>query len=243
MSNATPHVPSYRLQTPSGQARVIIHGEHINLGKFGSPESLDKHGRLVAERAADGAAGVVQPDDSAESPPLSVSEVILAYGKFARSYYLKDGEPTRELENTTNALRPLQSLYGRTDGVYRIRFRVGGKEYLRSCETTEEKVANQIKARVEETLGQIKTGRPAIPADVEDVWAWVVSGGKITAKPKAKEAHTLKEVVDEYFASIPVGAKSDNSLLTERIHLNHFLEILKGSTPIDSIGVADAADG
>jgi len=124
-------------------------------------------------------------------------------------------------------------------GVYRIRFRVGGKEYFRSCETTEEKVASQVKARVEETLGQIKTGRLAIPADVEDVGAWVVSGGKVTAKPKANEAHTLKDVVDAYFASIPAGAKSDNSLLTERIHLNHFLEILKGSAPIDSIGVAE----
>jgi hypothetical protein len=46
-------------------------------------------------------------------------------------------------------------------------------------------------------------------------------------------------VIDAYFASIPEGAKSDNSLLTEKIHLNHAKRILKASTPIDSIDVAE----
>jgi integrase len=71
------------------------------------------------------------------------------------------------------------------------------------------------------------------------VGTWIVSGGKVLEKPKAKETHALKEVIDDYFASIPEGAKSENSLLTERIHLNHFKDILKGSSPIDSIGVAE----
>ena len=41
--------PSYRLHKPSGQARVIINGEHIYLGKYGTPESYDRYDRLVAE--------------------------------------------------------------------------------------------------------------------------------------------------------------------------------------------------
>ena len=44
-------VPSYRLHKPSGQARVIIDGEHIYLGPYGSPESHEKYARLIAERA------------------------------------------------------------------------------------------------------------------------------------------------------------------------------------------------
>ena len=43
----------------------------------------------------------------------------------------------------------------------------------------------------------------------------------------------------DYFASIPTGAKSANSLATERTHLDHFVRILKPSTPIDSIGVGE----
>ena len=42
-------VPSYRLHKPSGQARTIIHGRHIYLGKFNSPESREKYARLLAE--------------------------------------------------------------------------------------------------------------------------------------------------------------------------------------------------
>lgn len=124
-------------------------------------------------------------------------------------------------------------------GAYRIRFRFGGQQFYRSLETDDEKTATGLVATVEETLGLLKTGRLTIPTDAEDVGAWIVSGGKVTAKPKVKEVHTLKGVIDAYFDSIPAGAKSDNSLLTERIHLNHVQRILKASTPIDSIGVAE----
>ena len=52
MSRKPGHVPSYRLHKPSGQARVIIDGEHIYLGPYGSPESHERYARLIAERAA-----------------------------------------------------------------------------------------------------------------------------------------------------------------------------------------------
>jgi hypothetical protein len=55
---------------------------------------------------------------------------------------------------------------------------------------------------------------------------FIVSGGKVTAKPKAKETHPLKGAVTAYFASIPAGAKASNSLATERSHLDHFVRIL-----------------
>jgi len=42
-------VPSYRLHKPSGQARTIINGRHIYLGKFNSPESRQRYARLLAE--------------------------------------------------------------------------------------------------------------------------------------------------------------------------------------------------
>ena len=45
------HVPTYRLHKPSGQARVIINGEHIYLGQVRLPESREKYARLIAELA------------------------------------------------------------------------------------------------------------------------------------------------------------------------------------------------
>ena len=124
-------------------------------------------------------------------------------------------------------------------GVWRVRFRFGGRQFYRSLETDNDKTAAGMLATVEETLGLLKTGRLTISSDVEDIGAWIVSGGKVTAKPKAKEIHPLKDVVDDYFTSTPAGAKSPNSAATERTHLAHFVEILKGTTPIDSIGVAE----
>ena len=124
-------------------------------------------------------------------------------------------------------------------GAYRVRFRFGGKQYFRSLETDNDKTAAGMLASIEETLGLVKTGRLTIPSDVEDVGAFIVSGGKVTAKPKAKETHPLKGVVTAYFDSIPAGAKASNSLSTERSHLDHFVRILKPTTLIDSIGVPE----
>ena len=36
MHRAARRIPSYRLHKPSGQARVVINGEHICLGKYGT---------------------------------------------------------------------------------------------------------------------------------------------------------------------------------------------------------------
>ena len=54
MPKKTTRTPAYRLHKPSGQARVIINREHIYLGRFGTPESLEKYHRLVAEWLAAG---------------------------------------------------------------------------------------------------------------------------------------------------------------------------------------------
>ena len=42
-------VPSYRLHKPSGQARTIIDGRHVYLGKYNSSESRQRYALLLAE--------------------------------------------------------------------------------------------------------------------------------------------------------------------------------------------------
>jgi len=107
------HVPAYCLHKPSGQARVIIDGRHIYLGAYGSPESREKYARLIAELASPGnGADNVQVAPTAAA--TSVNEMILAYWRFAKTYYVKDGQPTKELACMREALLPLRELYGNT---------------------------------------------------------------------------------------------------------------------------------
>ena len=114
MAVRSPRVPSYRLHKPSGQARVIINRKHHYLGKYGTPESLEKYHRLVAEH-------IRAPADSAptahattlESSP-SIEELILGYWQFAESYHVRNGKRSDRWYHIRLALRPLRKLYGNT---------------------------------------------------------------------------------------------------------------------------------
>lgn len=103
-----PRVPSYRLHKPTGQAVVTLSGHDHYLGRHGTPASRQKYARLIAEWSALG--GSVPP----RGPDLSVSEVLAAYYAFAKSYYVKGGEPTRQIERVRRALAPARDLYGDT---------------------------------------------------------------------------------------------------------------------------------
>jgi integrase len=105
-------VPSYRLHKASGQARTIVDGRHIYLGKYGSPESRQQYARILAEVALP--AGIPTTPDISRSQRLLVSELLVAYLKFAESYYSIEGQPTNEFRNMVDAVGPLNQLYGDT---------------------------------------------------------------------------------------------------------------------------------
>jgi integrase len=102
-------VPSYRLHRPSGQAVVTLQGRDQYLGKHGSPESRQLYDRLVAEYLATRAR---RTSVSTPLADLTVNELLLLYWDHARSYYVKDGEPTSEPDTIRQALRPVRELYG-----------------------------------------------------------------------------------------------------------------------------------
>ena len=103
-------VPSYRLHKPSGQARTIVRGKHIYLGKYNSPESRRKYARLLAEMS--------QPttQDIAAGPNprslLLVSEILAKYLDFAEVYYADGGKPGKEFRAMIDAVSPVNELYG-----------------------------------------------------------------------------------------------------------------------------------
>jgi hypothetical protein len=108
------HIPKYGLHKPSGQARVIINGEHVYLGPHGSAESREKYARLIAELAVSPSTLRSVDRGSPVTSDLLVCELIVRYLDFARTYYVYDGEVTKEFTEMILALRPLDRLYATT---------------------------------------------------------------------------------------------------------------------------------
>jgi integrase len=136
----------------------------------------------------------------------------------------------------------MATLYQNVSGVWLIRFRFADVQYYRSLETKDEKTALGAKAQVEETLGLLRRGRISLPegADSDNAGLFVLSGGKVSQRPTVvAPAKTLKEVCDAYFAELSEGAKAASSICTEKIHTGHLIRVLKGTTPLRQIGVAE----
>lgn len=111
MPKLTNKLPAYRLHKPSGRAVVTVAGKVYYLGKYGSTESRAEYERVVAEwltrsRRPNPIPGL--------GPNLTVSEVMIAYWRHVQGYYVKDGEPTSEVETIRYAIRPVRTLYGTT---------------------------------------------------------------------------------------------------------------------------------
>lgn len=115
-SVSEPRTPKYRHYKPKNLGVVRIKGHDQYLGRYNSPESWERYHRLIAEWLASGRQSLPQPTDKAdESPPsLSINDLILAYWQYAKTYYVRNGAPTREIEEIRMALRPLRQLYGST---------------------------------------------------------------------------------------------------------------------------------
>ncbi len=108
-------IPGYRHFKPKGLGLVVLDGKQHYLGKYGSPESMERYHRLVQEwlsRQGDRTPAAVA--SLAGSPELTVGELILAFWtRHAEQHYRKpDGSPSGELENFRDSLRPLRRLYG-----------------------------------------------------------------------------------------------------------------------------------
>jgi hypothetical protein len=85
-------IPKYRHFKPKNLGVVRLDGRDHYLGRYDSPESWEAYHRLIAQWLAGQGKPlpVAEPTDRVKT----VSEVILAYQKFARTYYVRDGEPS-----------------------------------------------------------------------------------------------------------------------------------------------------
>lgn len=104
-------IPSYRLHKARNLAVVTIAGRDYYLGPYGSVESRQKYGELIAKHAA----GVSVETPEKPMAFVSVAEVVLAFMTHAQTYYVKNGKVTDEYGCLKSASTPLVDLYGETD--------------------------------------------------------------------------------------------------------------------------------
>lgn len=102
-------VPKYRKHRVSGQAVVTIAGRDHYLGPHGTKASRLLYDRLIAEYlAADR-----QPFPSGnEHRGPAVVEILAAYWKHCKAYYVKNGKPTNEQAAFRIIIRDIRRLYG-----------------------------------------------------------------------------------------------------------------------------------
>ncbi|MEM9410450.1 MAG: tyrosine-type recombinase/integrase [Planctomycetota bacterium] len=106
-----------------------------------------------------------------------------------------------------------------TSGTYHITIPFGGKRYKRSLKTKDRRIANSIKARVEETVMLVESGRITIPPKV-DLPSFLLSDGKVINFPTF-ERLGLKAAFEEYFDSLPIGSLEPRTIEMLKIHSRH----------------------
>ncbi|MEM8680182.1 MAG: site-specific integrase, partial [Planctomycetota bacterium] len=107
MRGPSKSLPKYRKHKASGQALVTLSGKDFYLGPHGTKASKLEYDRLIGEWLSNGRCLPGQPERA-----ISVAELILAYWRFAKSWYVKNGKPTDELASIKVALRHTRTLYG-----------------------------------------------------------------------------------------------------------------------------------
>ncbi len=100
-------IPRYCRHKATGQAVVRIDGRDHYLGRHGTAASRAAYDRLIAEWLAAGRR-LAAPSGA------TVTELCLAYWRWAKRRYRKAGRPTSQLCEIRSAVRPLRRLYGRT---------------------------------------------------------------------------------------------------------------------------------
>ncbi len=104
-------IPKYRKHRASGQAIVSIAGRDHYLGPHGTKASKLLYDRLIAEYLAANR----QPQYfTTEDDRITVVEVLAAFWRFAKSYYVKNGKPTNEQDAFRLVIRDIRLLYGNT---------------------------------------------------------------------------------------------------------------------------------
>ena len=155
---------------PTGQAYVRFRGSKpIYCGRWGSQEARDKHRMLVAEWIARGRQAVADTAAAKSGGPTAsgrtITEVIEPYWIFAQGYYVKNGQPTREVGCLRMALRVWRQHYGDIPAVEFDSLKMLALQEIMIGTGWSRKTINDSLARVKRALKWM-VSRKLIPAAV-----------------------------------------------------------------------------
>lgn len=105
-----PRTPKYRRHCSGGRDRAFVEldGQRTYLGRYGSPESIQRYDQLVAEWLVSGRRRAAEPAD------LTVVELCARFLKHAKRHYRRaDGTPTSTIFNYKSVIPHLTAIYGR----------------------------------------------------------------------------------------------------------------------------------
>lgn len=128
----------------------------------------------------------------------------------------------------------MASLERRYDGRYRIVFCWQGKRRYHSLGKLPDREALSCIDRLEESLRFVERGLLEVPPDA-DLGRFLVTGGKLNARPTLEAPFTLGELLKRYQAEHPPGVKESSTHSTESIHIAHLLRIVGPKTSVRAI--------
>ncbi|VTT99512.1 catalytic phage domain protein : Site-specific recombinase XerD OS=Singulisphaera acidiphila (strain ATCC BAA-1392 / DSM 18658 / VKM B-2454 / MOB10) GN=Sinac_1635 PE=4 SV=1: Phage_integrase [Gemmataceae bacterium] len=213
--------PSYRFHKARNCAVVTINGRDHYLGVYDSPESWEAYHRLIAEHLA---ARREPPPPVPADTPLTVTELIARYWRFAKTYYVKDDKPTSEVYSVALALRFVRRLYGRTSaGEFSPKRLKAVREAMIAHEITRKvKVADEATGTVTWERRVVRKGLARkcinkLVGRVKRMFAWAVEEellpvevhaalvrvkGLKRGKSAARETPRVRPVAEEHVAAV-----------------------------------------
>jgi integrase len=120
---------------------------------------------------------------------------------------------------------------------FRIVFWFQGRRFRRSLETTSKTEAEGTLARLRDNLRRVALGLLVIPED-PDLATFLLSDGKTNSRPAKQAIHSLHELFENYFSSLPAGSIEADTIAIMRIHQAHLERILGRSFSIHSLEAA-----
>jgi integrase len=213
--------PSYRFHRARNCAVVTIGGRDHYLGTYDSSDSWEKYHRLVAEHLAERRE---PPPPVPSDAPLTVTELIARYWRFAKSYYVKDDKPASEIPSIKLALGFVRRLYGRTPArefspkkLKAVREAMITHEIARKVKVIDEKTGSVTWERkvirkglsrkcINKTVGRVKrmfawaVEEELLPAEVHGALMRVK--GLKRGKSAARETSRVRPVAEEHIAAV-----------------------------------------
>lgn len=93
MPNSKNRIPALRRWKPRNLAYIFFNGRRVYFGKWNSPESKEKYFSFVQRlTAGEAPGGISAPEDP------TVSELVLAFFEAKKTYYVRNGAQTRQLQ-------------------------------------------------------------------------------------------------------------------------------------------------